>query len=154
MWGYAWEGGNPALPIITNGSRVNFWTLHFFMEPGTPPQTVTIDTMGAFDFGYNPIFMPGEIVIRPATGLDENLSIRGFALLENYPNPFNPSTTIEFSLAEGGNVSLGIYDMLGRKIRQLHEGYLNDGSYSVVWDGKDDSGVAAPSGTYFYRLVC
>jgi hypothetical protein len=71
-----------------------------------------------------------------------------FILLQNYPNPFNSSTTISFSLTEPGDATLEIFDILGRKVETLHEGWLRAGSYKVTWDATD-----APSGIYFMRMT-
>ncbi|MFA6471097.1 MAG: PQQ-binding-like beta-propeller repeat protein [Candidatus Latescibacterota bacterium] len=75
-----------------------------------------------------------------------------FALLKNYPNPFNPSTTIEFSLPSSCKVSLVIYNIMGRKVRELVSGQVLDGTGSVLWDGRDDFGKAVSSGVYFSKL--
>jgi hypothetical protein len=71
----------------------------------------------------------------------------GFALHGNYPNPFNAATTISFTLASRSDVSLAVYDILGRKVAQLYEGQLNTGSHRIAWNAGDRS-----SGLYFYRL--
>ena len=76
-----------------------------------------------------------------------------FILKQNYPNPFNPSTTIEFELGAGDNVDLSIYDINGRKISTLAQGYYNSGTYSYVWDGKDSNGSLVSSGIYLYTLI-
>lgn len=75
-------------------------------------------------------------------------------LYQNYPNPFNPSTTISFDLSYPQNISLIIYDILGREIARLVDNkYSSSGSYRIMWDGKENSGRIAPSGIYFYRLI-
>ncbi len=71
---------------------------------------------------------------------------------ENYPNPFNPNTTIRFTLAQSGPVQLRIYDALGRHVRTLAEGPHAAGAHGVVWDGRDANGRALASGVYVYRL--
>jgi subtilisin family serine protease len=76
-----------------------------------------------------------------------------FALGQNYPNPFNASTSIRFSLDKPGVVTLSIFDLLGRKVRQLHSGKLSAGEHAYVWDGSDDRGSAVTSGIYFYKLT-
>lgn len=76
-----------------------------------------------------------------------------FALAQNQPNPFNPSTTIGFSLEEGGLVSLLVFDVSGRLVRTLANGPLARGAHAVSWDGRDDRGQAAPAGIYLYRLT-
>jgi hypothetical protein len=75
------------------------------------------------------------------------------ALLPCYPNPFNPTTTIPFSLETQGNVSLRIYDAAGRVVRTLQDGALPAGPHSLMWDGRDDRGASAATGIYFVRLV-
>jgi hypothetical protein len=75
-----------------------------------------------------------------------------FALLENYPNPFNPSTTIRYDLAASVNVSLVIYDVLGQRVRQLVDLRQPGGSYSVVWDGRNGHGQQVANGVYFYEI--
>jgi len=75
------------------------------------------------------------------------------SLGENYPNPFNPGTTIEFDLpAPGGRVNLAVYDVRGRLVRMLIDQVIGTGRHQVRWDGTDDHGEAVPSGIYFYRL--
>jgi hypothetical protein len=74
-------------------------------------------------------------------------------LSQNFPNPFNPSTTIAFGLEAEGNVSLRVYDVSGKLVRVIVEGKRSDQHYREVWDGKDESGVAVASGVYFYRLT-
>ncbi|NLP10691.1 T9SS type A sorting domain-containing protein [bacterium] len=75
-----------------------------------------------------------------------------FALEQNHPNPFNPSTQIPFTLAQPGMVVLTVYDMLGREVKQLVNGSLAAGKHSVQWDGSNERGEKAASGVYFYRL--
>ena len=78
-------------------------------------------------------------------------------LLANYPNPFNPETWIPFELATDADVSVRIYDVAGRQVRQLDLGYRLTGCYvsvdrSAYWDGKTEKGEDIPSGTYFYQI--
>ena len=75
----------------------------------------------------------------------------GFALESNYPNPFNPSTQISYSLPEPGKVSLMIYDVLGREIINLTDGYQQIGRYTATWNSQS-SGIPVSSGVYFARL--
>jgi hypothetical protein len=77
-----------------------------------------------------------------------------YGLKANYPNPFNPSTIIQFRLKETEPVDLTIYDIKGRKIKTLHQGVVNaDVMTSIVWDGTDDNAKSVSSGLYFYKLV-
>jgi hypothetical protein len=88
------------------------------------------------------------------TDIDENNSIipNEFALNQNYPNPFNPSTTISFQLPEASNVILTIHNILGEQVRTLIQGEQSAGVKQVVWDGKNEQGISASSGIYFYRI--
>jgi hypothetical protein len=76
-----------------------------------------------------------------------------FALTGNHPNPFNPSTTISFTLPASGPVSLAVYDITGRKIRDVISGPMSAGSHSAVWDGRDSAGKTVSSGVYLSRLT-
>gem|GEM_PF-4190420 len=75
-----------------------------------------------------------------------------FALSANYPNPFNPSTTITFSLPEEGMARLAVYDLAGRLVKTLRQGRLEAGFHSVKWDGRNTLGDTVASGVYVYML--
>jgi photosystem II stability/assembly factor-like uncharacterized protein len=126
----------------------------------TPAETdADYFTSGVFlnpDFGF--AFTDGGLVLRfenqvtdiidPFTGkLPDD-----FQLLQNFPNPFNPTTQIVFSMPKAADVSLVIYDMLGRKVRTLITGNQSVGTHSVTWDGLNDNGSRVASGSYIYRL--
>ncbi|MDD3050705.1 MAG: S8 family serine peptidase [Candidatus Cloacimonetes bacterium] len=70
----------------------------------------------------------------------------------NYPNPFNPSTKIRFSISEPGNVSLTVYNIKGQLVKTLRNDYHKPGSHIVEWNGKDNHGNDTASGLYFYKL--
>lgn len=76
-----------------------------------------------------------------------------FALGQNSPNPFRPSTTVRFTLPEARPVELAIFDVAGRRIRSLVSGPLGPGTHTVVWDGTSDHGERVASGVFFYRLT-
>ncbi|MBN1293026.1 MAG: T9SS type A sorting domain-containing protein [Candidatus Latescibacteria bacterium] len=81
-------------------------------------------------------------------------NIAAFDVLhENYPNPFNPSTTIKYGLKEDRHTSLVIYNSLGQKVRTLIDQPQTAGIHAVRWDGKNDAGLQVSSGLYIYRLV-
>ncbi|HPR17350.1 MAG TPA: T9SS type A sorting domain-containing protein, partial [Candidatus Cloacimonadota bacterium] len=73
-------------------------------------------------------------------------------LYHNYPNPFNPTTTISFSIPEESKVGIEIYNIKGQKVKQLVDEQLTEGIHSVIWDGKNDSSKSVSSGVYFYKL--
>jgi hypothetical protein len=74
-------------------------------------------------------------------------------LLQNQPNPFNPTTKIGFTLAREGDVALRIYAVDGRLVRNVFEGRGALGYNERVWDGRDERGLSVPSGVYLYRMV-
>ena len=76
-----------------------------------------------------------------------------YALDENYPNPFNPTTKIAYQLPRQGNVRIEIYNMLGQKVRMLLSEHKEPGVYHAIWDGRNDSGAQVSSGIYLYRMV-
>jgi hypothetical protein len=77
-----------------------------------------------------------------------------FRLHPAYPNPFNASTTISFTIVVSGDVELSIYDITGRKVRSFEMPSPSPGEKSIVWKGDDDKGVPVASGIYFYRIEC
>jgi hypothetical protein len=86
-----------------------------------------------------------------------NLQPKAFALLQNFPNPFNPETWIPFRLAEDADVTIRIFDIRGKEIRTVHLGQMFAGYYdtkgkAAFWDGKDSYGQEVSSGIYFYNI--
>jgi hypothetical protein len=75
-----------------------------------------------------------------------------FALEQNYPNPFNPSTRIRYALSNPAQVTLKIYSLLGQHVRTLVDQKQDRNFYEVAWDGRNDNGMAMPSGVYFYQI--
>lgn len=71
----------------------------------------------------------------------------------NFPNPFNPSTTIVFTNPQTGNASLSVYNLKGQLVKTLINGTVNPGEHRVIWNGTDNSGKSVASGVYFYRLT-
>ncbi len=72
--------------------------------------------------------------------------------VENYPNPFNPSTTINYQLSEGANVKIFVFDLLGRRIRTLVDKVEEAGNHSVRWDGYDENSMQVPAGVYIVKM--
>ena len=75
-----------------------------------------------------------------------------FTLHQNYPNPFNPVTQIRYDLPEKSNVTLLIYDILGREVATLLNGELEPGYHSVIWNGQNKMGQAVSAGLYLYII--
>ena len=76
-----------------------------------------------------------------------------FAIIGSFPNPFNPSTTISFTMTRSGSAELAVYSMTGQKVRTLVSGPFSNGTHTVVWDGYDYSGKPVSSGVYLSRLT-
>jgi hypothetical protein len=74
------------------------------------------------------------------------------AMDQNSPNPFNPSTTVRYVVAEPGHVSIVVYSPDGRIVRTLVDEHRTAGTWTVGWDGKDDAGRDVATGIYFYRM--
>ncbi len=83
---------------------------------------------------------------------DVNEAPAVFAVSPPYPNPFNPSTTIRLKIPKAAHVKAAVYDILGQEVRVLRDGSMSAGTHALVWDGRDDSGVMAASGVYFYTV--
>ncbi|MCY4604357.1 MAG: putative Ig domain-containing protein [Gemmatimonadetes bacterium] len=96
------------------------------------------------EFGFNRLALPAPVQLqtRPAA----------FALASNYPNPFNPATTIKYALPQAADVELTVYNVVGQVVRTLVAEHQSAGRYVVEWDATNDNGHSLSSGMYFYRL--
>jgi hypothetical protein len=83
---------------------------------------------------------------------DEIVTPKEFALLGNYPNPFNPTTKIRFSNDRSSNVKVTVYSLKGEKIATIMKQQVNAGTYDVSWNGKSTNGKVVPSGMYLYDV--
>ncbi len=89
----------------------------------------------------------------PIVGIEDDFYLPSEIVLHDaYPNPFNPVTTIQYSLPNAGIVDLKIYDLMGREVRSLVNAFTSAGTQSILWDAKDDFGNPVSSGVYIYRL--
>ena len=94
------------------------------------------------------LFVPDTV-----TSVNDKVNLPGsFYLYGNYPNPFNPSTTISFFIPANDNVEIIIYDILGIKVKSLLNERLNSGAHNISWNGKNDYGNQLTSGIYLYRI--
>ncbi len=124
----------------------------FAILPVVPVTLITIDYYGTWwcSTVENLISVEWE----PTLVNSENGLPSHFAILGNYPNPFNPSTTIEYSLSETGMANLAIYSITGQKVRELVAGIIPAGKHSIFWDGRDQAEKAVSGGIYFCRMKC
>ncbi len=108
------------------------------------------------DFYYNDTQITSTsnaiIVLSPVTSIDEEIPA-AVSSLANYPNPFNPTTSIDFYLAQSGKIDAAIYNLRGQRIFTLHEGEMRSGNHRFVWSGTDDQGRELSSGIYLIRIT-
>ena len=108
--------------------------------------SVEIDFAQLADLSYG-INLPTGAEVQQAGPVYSN------SLTQNFPNPFNPATTIRYSLALPGDVKVVVYNTLGQEVRTLVNHYRLAGEYSVKWDGRDSGGREVASGTYMYQMT-
>lgn len=143
--------------------------LGHFLSTNTPGVTSTVAFKG---YAGQPILGGGQLgesntfaatgyirTIRQATFIPSSGSeqpipvVFTFGLSQNFPNPFNPTTVIPFSLDHVANGSLAIFNLLGQQVRSFDLSNLTAGEYQLMWDGKTQNGSPLPSGEYFARLA-
>jgi hypothetical protein len=142
----------------------NNWNEISIYDISTPQSPVQIDRY-AWNLSSSDMWTEGNLLYTAngtyglnisdltLVGVDEDVQTPPSALqLRNYPNPFNPETTIEFSVPNSGQTSLKIYNLKGQLVSILVNEVQDAGKHSVVWDGQDESGVPCPSGIYLVRL--
>ncbi|MCD4746583.1 MAG: T9SS type A sorting domain-containing protein, partial [Bacteroidales bacterium] len=113
-------------------------------------QTYIAGVEAVYDEGVSEIVT--TTFIYNTVGID-NVIVTSNELTGNYPNPFNTTTTITFSLAENTeNTELSIYNIRGQKVMTLINKELSAGRHLVVWNGKDKNNKQVPCGTYFYKI--
>jgi predicted heme/steroid binding protein len=87
-----------------------------------------------------------------ASSFDETNPPDSYQLFQNYPNPFNMQTQIRYQIPDAANVSLRIVNMLGTEVCRLADAWQTSGYYSLIWDGRDNSGKEVASGVYFIEM--
>jgi hypothetical protein len=95
-----------------------------------------------------------DICIKDVTRENDRIEVpRPVAMLnQNFPNPFNPSTTIRFTIPTAGPVNLSVYNVRGQRVNTLVNGHMEAGQREVVWNGVDSNNRTVASGVYFYKL--
>lgn len=93
-----------------------------------------------------------QAIVENGVGSDDNLLIPVKLAVRNFPNPFNPTTSIKYDVPKDGKATLVVYNTKGQAVRSLVNTTTKAGRYSIVWNGTDDAGNACASGVYFYRL--
>ncbi|MCL2062827.1 MAG: carboxypeptidase regulatory-like domain-containing protein [Candidatus Cloacimonetes bacterium] len=114
--------------------------------------------VGEYEYSIKAVYWAGDSepvsVIVNITGSDSDPSIPMETVLRgNFPNPFNPVTTISFDIREEGHVRIDIFNIRGQRVRTLINEEMTSGKYSLEWNGNDDNGRNVSSGVYFYRMT-
>ncbi len=144
-------------------------------DPAAEPDTTTADTVALWEGsnGFDRVRIGSGNTPTPAECLYDEICFSAtyegltvetdvaekiiapmqFGLTGNYPNPFNPATTIAYSIDRTRHISIEVYDPLGHKIRTLWAGSQGAGDHNIQWDGTDDKGRMVSSGVYLYRLL-
>ncbi len=140
-----------ALDVVTWGSGV----YPGVVDGATTPTGSSLSRRGADD--TDDCSVDFEVLADPTPGVSDPTAVPGPSMIgllaQNFPNPFNPSTTLRFSLPAGGQVRLVIHDARGRAVREMATGFYPAGDHRVVWDGRDGAGRPLASGDYFARLL-
>ncbi len=141
--------------IPTDGEEVpTSWKHYIYSLADYEGQTVYIAIQTVSEEGF--LLMIDQVTVRSNQGSvdneDNNVDMFTESLNNNYPNPFNPETTINFSMKERGKVRIDIFNVKGQKVNTLINDTVDAGSHNVVWNGKDSQGRRVASGVFFYKM--
>jgi len=138
---WAWDFDGDSVIDSTDQNPVHIYTSH-----GTYTVSLTVNN------GEDTATKVDLITVGPVSENDTVGVAFKNELKENYPNPFNPSTTIAFEIAHNGHVEIDVFNIKGQKVKTLVNEHRSAGKHQVIWDGTDDRGRFSGSGIYFYRL--
>jgi hypothetical protein len=111
-----------------------------------------VETGKAYSYRLSDVSTQGEITAYASLSIKVDNPPETTAMENAYPNPFNPQTYIAYHLAEGSDVKITAFDLLGRSVKELYSGHQYAGSYHVYWNGSYENGAKAPSGNYIIRM--
>jgi aminopeptidase N len=168
-YNYSWktwsENGNQrasvAIMQTTQTANPVFFTMPIdlqFRAQGWDTTVTVFHTMNGQEFSFTLSHRPDSVLLDPANWIlkgilaGDNLLPDQLTLLSNYPNPFNPGTTISYLLPGRTDVTLTVYNILGESVVTLVSGRQDPGLQRILWDGKSASGISQPTGVYFYHL--
>jgi len=147
VWGTC-DGWDPSYPLALGNelSEDRPWLGTYFLVATYDRALIPVEIQQNYNAG------PDGAEVASLEALDINAAPQQYMLYQNHPNPFNPRTTITFDLPRDEQVRVRIYNLQGRKVRQLHAGVLPRGSHVFTWDGRDDNGRGVAGGVYIFRL--
>jgi plastocyanin len=153
---------NPPEIIINVGDIVR-WTnkdamIHTATSDNSAFNSGYISTNSTFQYTFNlagtynyycalHAYMTGRIIVKPLAGIKSDISEKKFQMLQNFPNPFNPVTTIGYNLPSKNEVKISIYSIIGKEIAIIKNEYQNEGYHEITFDGSNLS-----SGIYIYKI--
>jgi hypothetical protein len=150
------EIGSNEVTVVDNTSPLGTWT-NYTVSAVSPAGTASVRAYVLF---VQPTTMNGaawvdDLVLQSAnaTGIGDEPTAFAAELLQNVPNPFNPTTAISFTLPKAGNAKLEIFDAAGQSVSVLFDGIGKSGLNTVSWNGTNASGNKVASGAYFYKLT-
>jgi hypothetical protein len=151
--GQNWISYNPTFALIEPGSQTD-------LTVEIDKTNLVLNTLyqaelkiASTDPNQPELTVPVNIFIGSTSSIHQNTNIpKELALHANYPNPFNPTTTISFDLPNSATVSLDIYNLLGQRVKTIVNDYLTAGTYRYIWNGAGDNGQSISTGIYFYQL--
>ena len=139
------EWGQASIPIVDiRGNNIDLRMLSY--------EFVILEVNGAScEFALDDIYWEGGGNVNVVNG-NKGLILEELILHDNYPNPFNPSTRISYSISNGDYVSINIFDGNGLKVIELFNDYKSAGTYSVDWNGQNEIGAQVSAGLYLYSI--
>lgn len=154
-------------PLYTDMQRVVGFEIWFSISPSASRQIVAVDStqdtiipilyFGLFGgvISFTPVVVPGSIYYGIEVAIDGQQTElpSNYSLAQNFPNPFNPETKIDFELPDAEIVTIEIFNVLGQNVRTLISEYKEAGKHSVTWNGTDNHSHPVPTGIYFYRMT-
>ena len=142
-----------ALPSATGGTEPLTYTLSPELPAGLSFDAATRTISGTPQAEGSPLYI---YTVTDALGASVTMQLQTrpaeFSLATNYPNPFNPATTIQYALPQPADVQLTVYNVVGQVVRTLVAEHQAAGRYLVAWDATNDNGQSLSAGVYFYRL--
>jgi|GEM_PF-549101 len=138
---------NNSYDLLTNTSEI------FYLDTGLSYGIYYYVVTAVYEEGESSFSNPAQ-AYSGSVSSDENIvqSVCKVELMNNYPNPFNPETTIQFTTENTENTEIIIFNIKGQKVKTLINKELDAGYHSVIWDGRDDNDLPVSSGIYFYKM--
>jgi len=158
VWFYQTDSSLIAPPLVTNNGMIYVGStdgiIYGLVDPDLASQNLSKMTSGGiwptFQGNNQRTGFQGDVV---AVEDEQSTLPTDYSLSDNWPNPFNPGTTIKYSLPKQSNITLIIYNLMGQEIMRWNDQNVQPGYYQKTWNGTNKFGVPVGSGVYLYRLA-